>query len=155
MGLRGYCPLALSEVEHGVAVWDQLVHACAERASLRTRVLTGCARLVEAQEALLSTSLVLSAARDRPYEDGENMPAKPENRPTIELRLVVVHRPHNGSAVARIQVQTRQAEWATLFMQEWPTGRPTATQADLLCESLEQEGLASILASVGTQGVLT
>jgi hypothetical protein len=83
------------------------------------------------------------------------MTARPENRPTIEMRLVVVHRPHNGSAVARIQVQTRNAEWATLTMQEWPTGRPTAAQVDLLGASLESEAVASILASVGVQGVLT
>jgi hypothetical protein len=96
---------------------------------------------------------VLSTPEPPAYEDGDNVTFRPENRPTIEIRLVVVHRPHDGSAVARVQVQTRAAEWATLSMQEWPSGRPTPPQLLLLGSVLAEHAQQTIEASLGVQGV--
>lgn len=80
------------------------------------------------------------------------MVSKPENRPLLEFRLVVVVRPHDGSAVARIQVQTRHAEWASLRSQEWPSGRPTPTQLELLAADMTDQVQAAVVTFVGVQG---
>jgi hypothetical protein len=84
---------------------------------------------------------------------GDNLQAKPENRATFECRVVIVHRPHDGSATAKVQVQTRHAEWATLLRQEWPTGRPTTPQLTDLCAGLENHALDGIVTTLGVQGV--
>jgi len=78
----------------------------------------------------------------------------PNNRPTVELRLVINHRKHDGSAVVRISTLMRDGSFAVTFAQEWPSGRPTPTQVELLGAKLEEELTTVVLTGIGIQGTL-
>lgn len=76
------------------------------------------------------------------------------NRPALYLRVVVVDRKHDGSAVCRLQVANREFNHVTLKHWEWRTGRPNAEELSDLSATVVKELEATIIASRGVQGTL-
>jgi hypothetical protein len=79
---------------------------------------------------------------------------RPENLPAVEVRLVVVRLSAERGARASVQTMMSNGEWHTVTRQEWPTGRPSADQLQLICASLWDEAETSIVGAVGVQGTL-
>lgn len=79
---------------------------------------------------------------------------KEQNLPRMDVRLVVVDRPHDHSAVCRVQTLMRDGTWHTEAHQEWPGGRPTPAQLESIVNRLSGVVSDAILSTRGVQGVM-
>lgn len=79
---------------------------------------------------------------------------RPENRPEVDYRLVIVKRGGNLGRTARLRVVTADGAEYTMRTWDWPTGRPTAAQATDMVANLAAEVEADLVTRYGFQGVL-
>lgn len=79
---------------------------------------------------------------------------KPDNRPEVEYRLVVVKRAGDLGRTARLRVLLREGQEATLKAWDWPSGRPTTAQAEDMASTLMDELIADLVTRYGFQGSL-
>lgn len=79
---------------------------------------------------------------------------KPENRPEVEFKFVVVKLTGDRGRMASIRTVTEYGTDMTLNRWQWPASRPEPAILDEIGAVVAQELVATLVARYGVQGVL-
>jgi hypothetical protein len=77
-----------------------------------------------------------------------------ENKPLLDVHLVVIDRGGNRGKVARVRVDTRDGWLTTAEVWEWPSGAPSPGQLSDMQQVLLRTIDREILTRFGLQGSL-